>query len=242
VVGSTPCSVALERLEELTPLFAEEPMAQAALGLQAALVLAMLDRPQEARGRLDASRVVFEDLQQRRWAAEVTRTAGMIAWWEGDLAGAEPALRTSFESFRGRGEAFDAALAAADLSQLLCDLDRLDEADELAGGVVHDMPAYVLETQVAWRRVAARVRAGRRALEDAERLAGEAEAIAAGTDFLALHAGTLLDLSEVLELADRPKEAVLAAEQALERSSLKGDIVGARRARLRLEAAGRPRR
>jgi len=191
----------------------------------------MLDRPQEARGRLDVSRVVFDDLQQRRWIAEVAHTDGLIAWWEGDLVRAEAALRSSFESYRDRGEAFDAALAAADLSQLLCDLDRLDEADQLARGVVHDMPTYVLETQIAWRRVAARVRAGRGSLDDAERVAQEAVAIAARTDFLALHAGTLLDLAEVLGLAEHTKEAIAIAEEALQRSRLKEDLVGARRAR-----------
>jgi len=87
--------------------------------------------------------------------------------------------------------------------------------------------------------VTARVRARRQSIEDAEQLAREAEAIAAGTDFLVLHTGALLDLAEVLELAGRPKEAIVAAEEALERSSLKENHVGARRARARLEAAGR---
>ena len=237
VLGATPCSIALERLEELDALFSGEPMAQAALGLEAALLLAMLDRSEEARRSLDDSRVVFEDLQQPRWTAEVAHTEGLITWWGGDLVGAEPVLRSAFEFFRDRGEAFDAALAAEDLSQLLCDLDRPEEADQLARGVVRDMPAYVLETQIAWRRVAARVRAGRGSIEEAERLAREAEAIAAGTDFLALHAGTLLDLAEVLTRTGRPTDAISAAEQALERSSLKEDVVGARRARLRLEMA-----
>jgi class 3 adenylate cyclase/tetratricopeptide (TPR) repeat protein len=238
VMGPTTCDLALGRLESLVDSFEGEPMAQAALDLKTALVLAMLHRFAEAHERLAGSSGVFEDLGQNRWAAEAAHTRGVITWWEGDPVAAEPSLRAAHGFFRSRGEASDAALFAADLAQVLCDLDSFDEADELARGIAREMPAYALEPQIGWRRAMARARARRGAVAEAEDLAREAEAIAARTDFLCVHAGSLLDLGEVLHLAGRNREAAETVRRALERSERKGDRVGARRSRSLLVAIG----
>jgi hypothetical protein len=59
-------------------------------------------------------------------------------------------------------------------------------------------------------------------------------AIAEDTDWLDGQGDVYADLAEVLSLADRPKEATEALEQALARYERKGNVVMAQRAQTRL--------
>src|SRR5207245_9363761 len=61
-----------------------------------------------------------------------------------------------------------------------------------------------LVSQVVWRGTRARVAAQRGELAEAERLAHEAADLAARTDFLVVHGDALVDLAEVLSVANRP--------------------------------------
>ena len=111
VVGSTPCDVALARLETLLGDFADEPMVRAAIGLRAALVLAMLERFSGTRASKRApprrcSRSVAVALVGRGG-----RVTGLIEWWDGDVYAAERSIRTGAPIVRRSGEA-DAALVA----------------------------------------------------------------------------------------------------------------------------------
>jgi tetratricopeptide (TPR) repeat protein len=72
-------------------------------------------------------------------------------------------------------------------------------------------------TQMLWRQVQALVLANRGAFEEAERLAQEAVALAAGTDGLNDQGHALCDLATVLERAGRIEEAGAVLEEALER-------------------------
>jgi tetratricopeptide (TPR) repeat protein len=81
------------------------------------------------------------------------------------------------------------------------------------------------------RRVRAKVLARKGELDEAERLAGEAVAIAsANADILDLRAQALADLGEVLGHADRPKESKEALDEAIRLYEAKGNLVGAERA------------
>ena len=88
-----------------------------------------------------------------------------------------------------------------------------------------------------WRQVRAKVRARRGEHVEAERLALEAVAIGEGTDVLNSQGDAHADLAEVLMLSGKAVEAAAALEQALDRYERKGNLVMARRARARLEAA-----
>ncbi len=235
VVGSTPCDVALARLETLLGDFADEPMVRAAVGLRAALVLAMLERFGEARDQAAASSEVFEELSQPRWSAEAAYAIGLIDWWEGDASAAERAMRASRGSFERRGEA-DAALVAADLALVLFDLGRHAEAHTLARSIVRDAPSFALEPQIGWHRAMAKVAAAWGDRPRAEELARGAVHLAASTDFLTLQSDALVDLAYVL-LPDEPRDAVRAADDALDRCERKGSLAGARRARSMREQA-----
>ncbi len=230
-IGATPCTDALARLSTLDALLPGEPMTAAALDLVRASLLVSLDRPDEARSRLDEARVIFDDLELSRWAAALTEVEAEIAWSRGDPEAAEPAMRETLAFFHERGETMEVALGAADLALLLCDLGRIDDAATLADEVVADVPGYVLETQIGWHRVRARVLAAREALTDAVSSAEAAVRIARGTDFVPIMAGTLLDLAAVQRAGGRDDLASAAAEEAIGWYERKGDILGARRAR-----------
>jgi class 3 adenylate cyclase/tetratricopeptide (TPR) repeat protein len=228
VVGSTPCDEAIARLEKLLGDLAYEPMVRAAVALCKAVVLAMLERFGEARDRVAESSEVFEELSQVRWSAEAAYVIGLIDRWEGDDDAAERAMRTSHRSFEGRGEA-DAALVAADLALILCDLGRHAEAHALARSIIRDAPSFALEPQIGWRRVMAKVAAARGDRQEAESLAREAVRLVSSTDLLTLQSDALVDLADVL-LPDRPRDALEAADGALDRCTRKGSLAGARRA------------
>jgi tetratricopeptide (TPR) repeat protein len=74
-----------------------------------------------------------------------------------------------------------------------------------------------------------RARAG--AFEEAEALAREAVAIAERIDFLSTQGDALLDLAEVLRLAGRKPEALIAVDEAAERYERKGNLASLERAR-----------
>jgi len=228
-VGSTPCAVALDRLETLLEDFANEPMVRAAIELRAALVLAMLDRSAEARERAAASSDVFEELSQPRWSAEAANVTGLIDWWDGDITAAERSMRTAYRSFEQRGES-DAALLAGDLALILFDLGRDAEASALIPSIIKDAPSFALEQQIGWNRATAKSVAVHGDRPRAEAFAREAVRLASSTDFLALQGDTLVDLADLL-LPDRPRDAITAADAAIEHYERKGSIVGARRAR-----------
>ena len=76
--------------------------------------------------------------------------------------------------------------------------------------------------------------ARRAEIDEAEALAREAMAIAEATDFVNYRADALLDLSQVLEASGRGDEAIAAASEALRLYELKGNMVAAAAARLRL--------
>ena len=86
--------------------------------------------------------------------------------------------------------------------------------------------------QMLWRQARGKVLARRGELDEGERLAREAVALAAETDMLNAHADALLDLAEVLTLADQDARAEL--EQALALYERKGNLVMAERTRSRL--------
>ena len=235
VVGSTPCDAAIARLEMLLGDLAYEPMVRAAVALSKAVVLAMLERFGEARDRVAESSEVFEELSQVRWSAEAAYVTGLIDRWEGDDDAAERAMRTSHRSFEGRGEA-DAALVAADLALILCDLGRHAEAHALARSIIRDAPSFALEPQIGWRRVMAKIAAARGDRQEAAALAREAVRLVSSTDLLTLQSDALVDLADSL-LPDRPRDALEAADGALDLCARKGSLAGARRARSMRERA-----
>ena len=82
-----------------------------------------------------------------------------------------------------------------------------------------------------WRAASAKVLAREGEVDEALRLAREAVAIIAETDWLNSRGDALLDLAEVLDLAEKPDEAAPRIAEALHLYEQKGNIVAAAKAR-----------
>jgi tetratricopeptide (TPR) repeat protein len=89
------------------------------------------------------------------------------------------------------------------------------------------------ETEIWWRRVAARAHAVTGRQREALRLARQAMRLADGTDDLLAQAGARLDLAEVLVHADREAEAAVLVEEGVARLDRKGATLPAANARAR---------
>jgi class 3 adenylate cyclase/tetratricopeptide (TPR) repeat protein len=238
VMGSMPFEAALSRLDELIDSFSGEPMAQAAIGLEAASTLGQLERFTDANDRLASSEAVFDELGQERWRAETLKTRGLIEWWAGDPAAGESQVRAAFDLYRARHELADAGLAGLDLALLLCDLGRMDEAETLARDATKETLSYALEPRIQSRRVAAKVAAKRGNVDEALQQVAAAERLVETTELLMLQAEVRADAAELLLLAERRDDAERMAVNALASAERKGSRVIARRASASLALAG----
>jgi tetratricopeptide (TPR) repeat protein len=148
----------------------------------------------------------------------------------GKLHAAEQVLRACCDACRGMGETVELSSRAAELAEALYLQGRYAEAEEWARVSQQHASARDLSAQIAWRAVAGKVLARRGELDDGAALAGEALALAEETDGLNQHAKTLIDLSEILRLAERFDEAVPLLDHALGLYRRKENRVGVARA------------
>ena len=131
-------------------------------------------------------------------------------------------------------------VAARNLAQALYGVDRLEEAEAWAGRAAELGASDDATTGLLWRQVRAKVLARRGEHAEAERLAHDAVAVGATTDFLNAQGDGYADLAEVLLLGGKRVDAAAALEQALERYQRKENLVAAERARTRLEELAGP--
>jgi tetratricopeptide (TPR) repeat protein len=197
--------------------------------------VARLGRFDEARSLLAEVRA---ELAERGGGIRLAVTTGH-AFVDLELLAGDPAAAVELGEegcrlFEELGEKNWQAYTAGRLAQALYTLDRLDESEAWAGragelGGSDDALAQMFSGQVK-----AKVLARRGELAEAERLARDAVAIGEETDMLDAQGDAYADLAEVLSLAGRPRGAIEALEQALERYKRKGNLVSAQRAQVRL--------
>jgi tetratricopeptide (TPR) repeat protein len=229
--GSTPASDLLEWLDENEPgagrdqfLRAYRAMTVAMLGRldegRAILAEARADQSERGGGILLANLLAFECVDLELWAGDPTAAAEF---------GAE-----GFRLHEEMGNPVFLAPAAGNLARTLYALDRLDEADGLAGRSAELGTSDDALKEMVWRQVKAKVLARRGEHAEGERLAREAVAIGDGTDSLIGQGDAYADLAEVLFLAGKPDDAGATLRQALDRYERKGHLVLAQRIRERL--------
>ena len=153
----------------------------------------------------------------------------------GDPAAAERESRWGCERLEQMGERAWLSTQAGELAQALCALARFYEAEEWSRKSEELGASDDLVTQMLWRQARAKVFAHRGTLDEAEQLAHAAVALGEQTDAISLRGDSLVDLAEVLELAGKADEAVLALEQALALYERKGNLVMVERTRARLQ-------
>jgi class 3 adenylate cyclase/tetratricopeptide (TPR) repeat protein len=237
-LGSAPISELLRWLDDQEA----RGIRHASLRCQRAGATAML-------GDVDASRAMLDelvaDLRERGAVLGipiVTNFRGEVELVAGDAADAAAHLEEACRIFREIGEQGWLSTTVAELGEARYRLGDLAEAEararEAAELGAHDDAA----TQMLWRRLQAKILAGRGDHAAAADLAAEAVAIAETTDMLNSQADAYLDQAEVLTMADDALGARSALEEALSCYARKGNRVGQLQAQARLEAllAGEP--
>jgi DNA-binding SARP family transcriptional activator/class 3 adenylate cyclase/tetratricopeptide (TPR) repeat protein len=238
-MGSIPAPEAERRVKRhLDEQRASRTVEALLLGCLAPLE-AMQGRISEARALLERARSVVDDLAYLSQLAVVPFHAGVTEQLAENPVAAERVLRAALEPLEEVGETSTYSSIVAVLARAVSDQGRYEEAEELTH--VSERAARIndIHAQATWRPVRARSLAQRGLLEQAERLAEEAIAFAAESDFLNAHGDALLDFAEILDLAGRPAEARSAVETAVGLYERKGNVVSAARAKRILAA---PRR
>ena len=229
--GSTPLTELLAWQDE------QDPREQRSHWLRAhrSGALAML-------GRTDEARALHAELR-----AELVERGGakaVLAALQGydieiELLGGDPeaAVAAGEESCRLReelGRSAELSTTAAGLALAYVALDRLHDAERWAARAAELGAAEDATTQMLWRQARARVLARRGEHEKAERLAREAVQIGETSEDLNAKAEARADLGDVLALAGRPEDAVVASEEALARFEAKENFARAKQMRERL--------
>jgi predicted ATPase len=211
----------------------ESPVSEAAILRQLACLNAIMGRFAVARELLATSNAAYADLGLTLYVASSDHEA-VVEVLAGNPAAAEASVRAAYRVLDEMGERAFRSTIAASLAWVVLEQGRDEEAEALAETSAGLAATGDLITQVYWRRVRARVLAQRGEIRAAEALAREALAIAEATDFVNDRADALIDLSHVLEASHRCDEAVSAVSGALDLYELKGNVVAAATARLRL--------
>jgi tetratricopeptide (TPR) repeat protein len=231
--GTTPVEESLRWLDEHP-----EVERRSVLPLRDRL-LAMLGRFDEAHRLLaDAADRVAElgVVRHRTWLAFRRFEVAML---KGDPARAEEAAREVCETLEAMAEFGNFEWACCNLAQALLGLGRDDESEQWLERGRETAPSEERIPQMLSRQARGKVLARRGELEEGERLAREAVALAEETDMLNAHADALVDLAEVFELAGQDSRAEL--EQALALYERKGNLVMAERTRSTLMKLTAPR-
>jgi class 3 adenylate cyclase/tetratricopeptide (TPR) repeat protein len=229
--GPTPVVQALARVEEMRSPADGNRRFEVTLLSDRARLEAMQGRFDTARELLSRATALAEDGLELLRSSHVATAAGFVELLAGDAAAAERELRPACETLERIGELGYLASAVAPLFDALYLQGRDEEALQLTERwrperltVSEDVDA-----QVGWRSVRAKLLARRGDLEEAERLARDAAAIAGRTDYLDRRAEAVADLAEVLRLAGRPNESASALEEAIRLYEAKGNVVAAER-------------
>jgi tetratricopeptide (TPR) repeat protein len=195
-------------------------------------LLAMLGRFDEAHRLQAAAADRVAELGAVRAQTWLAVRRFELAMLEGDPSGAETAAREACESVEATGEVGNFMWFCCNLAQALLALGRDDDAEQWLERGRDTASSEERLPQMLSRQAGGKVLARRGELQEGERLARDAVALAAETDMLNAHADALVDLAEVLALAGQDARAELARALAL--YERKGNLVMAKRTRSRL--------
>jgi tetratricopeptide (TPR) repeat protein len=194
--------------------------------------LAMLARFDEARAIIAELRAELADRDSRLLIAHVDgEGATAVELLAGDPAAAVAAGERACSFYRELDQLSWLSTVAGRVARAYCELGKLEQADTWAGRAAEAGATDDAITQMLWRQARAKVHARRGEHTPAERLAREAVEIGDATQMPNAQADAYFDLAEVLALADRPREAAEALEEALSRYDRKQNLVMAARTR-----------
>ncbi len=238
LIGPTPVDEAILRLESMIDLDSGDRRVEIAVTRCLAELEAMRGRIEVARELVVRGKALARQLGDRVALAAVLRHSGAIEMLGGNPGAAEAEVREGYEILERISDYGHLASHAPDLGDAVYAQGRYDEAlrlSEFAEGITISGDK---DAEIRWRQLRARALARRGRTEEAESVAREAIQMAAGTDYLDIHANALLALAEVLRLAGREGAAESAARQARDLYRRKGNVVGEQRVASILEELG----
>jgi class 3 adenylate cyclase/tetratricopeptide (TPR) repeat protein len=226
--GTTPVTELLSWLGEPEQQLSWSPLP----GLFRGAALAMLGNFTDARAVVSQSRAAFTEpgVEQAFWTGALPADIEFLA---GDTETAVALKTEACRQLDQFGERGYFSTIAASLARMLCDLDRLDEAEAWSDRARQLGGSDDAETQILWRRAHAEVLARRGDHATAVRLAREAVALAETTEGLNIQADAYGDLADVLARAGHMDEAQTALQRAFDKYERKGNVVMAERLRAR---------
>jgi DNA-binding SARP family transcriptional activator/tetratricopeptide (TPR) repeat protein len=201
---------------------------------------AMGGRFDSARAVLAEARQIYEELA---WTVNIpgnyAAMAGNVELLAGDLPEAERFLAESCSTLEAWGLRGLLATLATQLAEAVYGQGRYEEALRWSETAESCAASYDTGAQFLWRAVRGKTLAQQGAIDDGERLAGEAVELAAATDSVSQRAHVLLSYGEVLRLDGRTAEAAAAVGQAIQLLEEKGNVAAQREAQaLLVEVAG----
>jgi predicted ATPase len=231
IFGPLPVEEGIARCKEFFDVPGDDPATQAFCSCERAVLEAMRGDFALARELLADGTRALEGLGLRVWAANAGQEAFFVEMLASDPDAAAATLRRSYETLLEMGERGFRSTIAGLLAHALCALGEDEEAERFSRAGESAAASDDMYSQVLWRSARAKVLARRGEVGAAEAAAREAVALAERTDLLNTQADALLDLAEVLALADRDDEARSAAREAAERFERKGNLPSLARAR-----------
>ncbi len=226
--GPLPAEDGIRRCEDLREQVHQSRRAEAEVLPALAGLYAMTGRFDVAERLLAESEALLDDLGFT--VHSVPEWAAFVAMLAGEPEAAERHLRPGYERLSDMGEKALLSTTAALLARVR--YEQGDEAEALSLSIESERLSAPVDvvSQMAWRRVRARILADQRELEHAETVAREAVALADSTDFLSDRGDAQLDLAEVLRAGGRLDQARIAGGRALELYERKGNVVATERA------------
>jgi tetratricopeptide (TPR) repeat protein len=229
VHGPLPVAEAIARCEELLASVQGDRKVEAVILSSLAQLRAMDGDFETARELYRRGQAILAELGAGIDLHSTSIDSSQVERLAGDLAAAEAELRRDYSALDELGESYFRSTIAAFLAQVLWSAGKLEDADSFARIAEQIADPEDILSQVPWRGVRAKLIAARGDAAEARAVADGAVAMAGDTGDLALQAGAVTDLADVLELLGRGDEAGRLFEQALELYQRKGDRVSAAR-------------
>jgi tetratricopeptide (TPR) repeat protein len=200
-------------------------------------LLAMQERVDEGRALVEQGRTALGDLGLKIAAAGTSQELFDLEMLADRPEAGELALRAACEILEEMGERGFLATRLGCLAEAIYAQGRFDEAEDVSRRAeASASDAGDLDAQYRWRAVRAKTLARRGDLAAADQLAREAADLIHETDWLNNRAEAQLARAEVLRLAHRNAEALLAVEEAIALYEKKQNRTGAKKARRLLAA------
>jgi DNA-binding SARP family transcriptional activator/tetratricopeptide (TPR) repeat protein len=233
--GPTRVPEAVQRCEELLHEATDRAGRANVLAFMAGLK-ALGGGLEEGRRLIGEAATTYEEIGEVYALANNSgRVLSRIEMLAGDAAAAERTSRRCCETFERVRDRAALSSQTAELADALYAQARYEEADSWLQLAEKSAPRDDVPAQYSWRRVKAKLLARTGSPSESEELAVEASRLAGETDALNDYAVVLLDLAEVLRLADRPAEAARCVEKAMDLFERKGNVVSTITARALLD-------